>query len=247
MAKLLTLTFLLGCQAISTRDNPQIQPAPVVRSDDELIVRFHMYRHFDASRAIERLLVRGNLDDAQALARSMASVPEPVALEPWARQLALVRERAAALAGTQFVDEACQRAASLSEACARCHLDTDAVATFVRPPEAPLDQPTIDARMARHRWAADRLWEGMVGYADGPWGAGLDVLAETPLPFRVIGTERIMLATRLQQLADEARRRQPHDTLAERTQTYGEILSTCAECHAVRASDDRSPTDVVGR
>jgi hypothetical protein len=39
-------------------------------------------------------------------------------------------------------------------------------AIFQKPPAVPPDQPTLDARMARHRWAADRLWA---------WNGGLDV------------------------------------------------------------------------
>ena len=244
MAKLVALVFVLGCQTAS-REQPQ-PPAspPTAHADDETIVRFHMYRNFDLMRAIERLLVRGNLEEARALASSMASIPEPAALEVWARQLALVDRRATELAGARFVDDACRRAARLAAACASCHLETDAVAAFARVPDLPADQPTVEARMARHRWAADRLWEGMVGYADGPWRAGLDVLAETPLPFGVIGEHRIMLGRRIQVLAAEARR-QPtadHDSLEKRTETYGEILATCAGCHAIR---EESPGPVV--
>jgi cytochrome c553 len=205
-----------------------------------------MYRSFDLVRAIERLLVRGNIEEARALALSIASAPEPAAFEPWARQLALVRKRATELAAATFVDDACMRAARLAEACATCHLETDAVARFAQVPELPADQPTIEARMQRHRWAADRLWEGMIGYADQPWRAGLDVLAETPLPFGVIGEQRIMIGRRLQVIADEARRRPTaeRDSLAARTETYGEILATCAGCHATPANEPRAIREV---
>lgn len=202
------------------------------------MVRFHMYRSFDLSRAIERVLVRGGLDDARALAASLASGPEPPALEAWARQAALVRERAEALAAAPGVDEACRRAARLAEACAACHMTAGAAPAFDVYPNVPLDQPTVEARMARHRWAVDRLWEGMVGNADRPWQAGLDVLAVTPLPFSAMAGDRVALASRLQQLADQARQRRL-TTPTERALGYGEMLVACAACHSGRATTPR--------
>lgn len=202
------------------------------------MVRFHMYRSFDLSRAIERVLVRGGLDDARALAASLANTSEPAALEGWGRQTALVRERAAALADAPGIDEACRRAARLSEACAACHAAARAGLAFDAYPKAPLDQPTVEARMARHRWAVDRLWEGMVGNADKPWQAGLDVLAVTPLPFSAAAGDRVALANRLQQQAEQTKQKRPA-TSAERARVYGEILVTCAACHSRQATTPR--------
>jgi cytochrome c553 len=228
----LAIAIVTGCQSAAS-DEPR--PA---HGHDEIMVRFHMYRSFDLARAIERVLVRGGLDDARALATSLASTSEPPALEAWARQTALVRERAAALAAAPGIDEACRRAARVSEACAACHVATGAVPAFDAYPKTPLDQPTVEARMARHRWAVDRLWEGMVGNAAKPWHAGLDVLAVTPLPFSAAAGDRAALASRVQQLADQARQRRP-TTSAERAQIYGEILVTCAACHSGRATTPR--------
>lgn len=228
----LALVIVTGCQA--TRSDEPL----AAHRQDELKVHFHMYRSFDLSRAIERVLVRGGLDDARALAASLASTSEPSALEAWGRQTALVRERAAALADAPGIDEACRRAARLSEACAGCHVAAGAGPAFDAYPKAPLDQPTVEARMARHRWAVDRLWEGMVGNAAKPWQAGLDVLAVTALPFSAAAGDRVGLANRLQQQADQARQQRPA-TPAERARVYGEILVTCAACHSGRATTTR--------
>ncbi|MEO7736174.1 MAG: hypothetical protein ABIY55_34770 [Kofleriaceae bacterium] len=122
-------------------------------------------------------------------------------------------------------------AARLAEACARCHLDASAQAEFQPPPAAPEDRATVPARMARHQWAVNRTWEGMVGGADDVWVAGLDVLATTPLPWPKIGSERAALASRLRQLASRAKRVSGTE-LEARARIYGEILVTCAACHA---------------
>lgn len=212
--------------------------APAARAGDEIGVRFHMYRGFDLARAIERLLVRGAIDDARALAAALAAMPAPPPVEAWARQIALVTDRAAALAAAPGLDEACRRAARLAEACAGCHAATGATPAFDAPPGAPADHPTLAARMARHRWAADRIWEGVIGNAERPWRAGLEVLATTPLPFSRLDADRTALASGLQQLASRARAEARAATSA-RARLYGELLVTCAACHSGRASTPR--------
>jgi cytochrome c553 len=230
MAKLLCLAFLFGCESATALDEPS--GARAVRLTDDLMVRFHMYRSYDYLRAIERLLIRGNLEDARALAGALAAVSAPPALDAWTRQTGLVQDRALWLATATGIDEACRRLARLSEACASCHVDAGAVPRFDTPPKVPADRQTIDSRMARHRWAADRVWEGMIGHADAPWRAGLDVLAATPPPFSPLDSDRVAMAKRLQELAMQASQRRMGDTLAERAQTYGELLVTCAACHS---------------
>ena len=48
----------------------------------------------------------------------------------------------------------------------------------------PADEPDeLDVWLARHRWAVERVREGVIGAVDEPWRAGLDVLAQAPLPW----------------------------------------------------------------
>jgi hypothetical protein len=205
-------------------------PSPAQRFERDMMTRFHMHASFDTVRGIERLLIRGKLDDARYFAQVLATAPDAPGLAPWASQIALVRQRAAAVAAAPGIDEACRREAQLAAACASCHADASAAPEFQPPPTLPADQPTVAARMARHQWAADRIWEGMVGEADDAWRAGLDVLAAAPLSWPTLGSDRAGLARRLQQLADQARHPARSD-LAERTRLYGELLVTCAACH----------------
>jgi hypothetical protein len=222
----------------SSKEAPRPVPGPSERFEHDMMVRFHMHQSFDLVRAIEKLIVRGNLEDARAFARAIAEAPDEPGLGPWAPHAALVRERAGELAHAASVEDACRRQARLAEACAGCHLDAG-VAPELRPPRAPPDQPTLDARMARHRWATGRMWEGLVGAEDGAWREGLDVLAVTPLP--AAQAARADLARRLQQLAGDARQRARTDTLAERARAYGEMLVTCAGCHTSRPAEHAGP------
>jgi hypothetical protein len=92
--------------------------------------------------------------------------------------------------------------------------------------------------MARHVWAIARVREGVVGAADEPWQAGLDVLAQAPLPWSEAQADRVGLAQSLHDAASHARKRAGTDTWADRATSYGELLATCAACHAITDRHD---------
>ena len=197
------------------------------------MVRFHMHENLDLVRAIEKLLIRGKLDEATALARAIAAAPDEPNLGPWTEHATRVRDLAAALGRAPNTDEALRRETRLAAACAGCHLDTGVAPMLSATSAPPPDKPAIESRMARHQWATDRLWEAMIGGSDDPWKQGLDVLAATPLPFGAPSDPRAKLARRLQQLADTERKRKTTD-LADRGRAYGELLIVCATCHATQ-------------
>jgi cytochrome c553 len=210
---------------------PAPPPAP---TDANLVQQLHMHHSFDLLRAIERLLIWGKLDDAKRFATTISMVPDVPAHGPLAAAVVAVRDRASALANATAVDQACRLEAKLVAACADCHVESGVAPAYETFPAAPPDKPTIEARMARHRWAVDRLWEGALLGADAPWRAGLDVLAAAPLDWGARSADRAKLARDLQLLADQARKRGSGDTRETRATSYGEILVTCATCHATK-------------
>ncbi len=205
-------------------------PAPA-RFEHDMIVRFHMHENFDLLRAIEKLLLRARLEDAKALAQAISEAPDEPGLGALAPHAIRVRDLAANLARSPTIDEACRREARLAVACAGCHVETGVMPAFSLPPSSPPDRDSIEARMARHLWATDRLWEAVVGGGTDPWISGLDVLSATPFPFRAALDDRARLAKQLQTLAGTARKRSSKDDLAERGRVYGQILTICATCH----------------
>jgi len=207
---------------------PTAQPDP---PDRDTMLRLHMHASFDLIRAIERLLIRGKLDDAKRFAATISEPADAPAHGAWASQVILVRDRAAAVARATTVEQACQLEAKLAAACGGCHVEAAVAQRFRAYPPAPPDLPAIGARMARHRWAADRLWEGIVGGADEPWRAGLEVLAAAPLEWGDRTAARARLARELQRDAAQARERVPGGSLDARASAYGHMLSTCAACH----------------
>ena len=204
---------------------------PTVRFEHDMMVRFHMHENFDLLRAIEKLLLRGKRDEATALARAISEAPNEPGLGELAVHAIRVRDLAAALSRAPSIDEACAREARLAVACAGCHTATGVMPVLSSVPALPPDKSTIEARMARHVWATDRLWEAAVSGGDEPWAKGLEVLSAAPLPFRASMDGRSALATQLQRLASTALKRKTTDSLNERGRAYGEILAVCATCH----------------
>jgi cytochrome c553 len=192
--------------------------------------KHHMREHSSDVRTIEHMLVHGKLAEAKALA-FLLTMPSSVPQTPERRELVLA---AGALTIARTLEDAMFAQAGIANACARCHASAERLPVFTAPSHAPSDRPTVVAQMARHRWAVDRLWEGMIGASDEHWRAGLYVFATSPLP-STLQAERDV-ALQLRALARDALERKPALSLDERTALYGEILITCARCHtAARA------------
>jgi mono/diheme cytochrome c family protein len=84
--------------------------------------------------------------------------------------------------------------------------------------------------MARHQWAADRMWEGLMAPSTKHWVQGADAMADAHLTADAVApktpeVDQIAHAVHFQankaRLLDEA----------QRGRAYSEFLVTCAACH----------------
>ena len=108
---------------------------------------------------------------------AIAEAPDEPGTSAFATQANEVRKRARELSVATKLDQAVRREAQLVAACAGCHDAANVVPDVGTPPAEPREGSTVESRMDRHRWAADRLWDGVMTNDDGAWKAGLDVLA----------------------------------------------------------------------
>jgi cytochrome c553 len=189
-----------------------------------------MRMHFDDLRMVEHLLVAGKLDDGRSLAYLLTRPTADAGLASWDEQSRRVTAAAGELTRAPDVNEALRQLARVAVECAGCHIAAGRTPTFASPP-LPVDQPTPEARMARHAWAAERLWEAILGGDDARWRSGLVVLADAPLPAVLSHGSRFGRGL-------QAYARTELDTrgssLEARGTAYGEILVLCAGCHATR-------------
>lgn len=206
--------------------------APPAQFDHPAMARYHMHLHFDDLRSLERMLLAGDLARGTTLAHLLVRQADTPITRAWDQDLRAVSAAAFALTRATTIGDALRREARVGAACASCHAHALSLPVFGTLGDVPRDLPTAEARMARHAWATDRLWEGLVGADDVRWSRGLEVIAQTEAPVAaLVGSPPMQL--RLQQLARETLAAPP-TSLDARAAIYGDLLVLCADCHAHR-------------
>jgi hypothetical protein len=87
--------------------------------------------------------------------------------------------------------------------------------------------------MLDHKWATERLWEGVTGPWENAWMRGADSLTNLQdfgeaSPDLVVSAE---LQRRWSELREIGMKAKFADALSERAAIYGQLLATCGECH----------------
>src|SRR5688572_1467156 len=197
----------LACCLVLTACSQSREPPPASDcfATERADAHEHVKHKLDLARAVEMLLVRGDLAEARPLARMIAESPEAPD-ERWRRAGMRLRNEAAGIAYANDLDEALRAASRLARACAECHEEAGGVLSVV-----PRMRSNAQPR-DRHVWATDRLWEGMIGNADDPWLAALDSLARGASP---LATHEAF-ARDLQELAIETRAQWTTEQLGQR-------------------------------
>jgi cytochrome c556 len=196
-------------------------------------VHEHMAAHLDAAYALQAAIAQGRLGDARDQAAWFAThdMDVPPAWQPYVDDM---RGAAIRIKAADDVAGAGLELGRLGHACGSCHEAQHArVAQAYFP--APADGATLELQMARHTWAATRLWQGVIGPTDELWVEGARAMATTR--FDILGAthekpnaEVIELAERLHTQAEQAIVQTEH---ASRAQLYGEMMETCASCHRI--------------
>jgi cytochrome c553 len=195
-----------------------------------------MREHFAQGVAARDAVIADRLGEARASFARLASERDPMDTPAtWTPRLAALRELARRGASAH---ERAETAASLGElavACGECHEATGARLPLARL-EAAENAPT-PLPMGRHHWAAERMWEGLIAPERARFREGATVLAEAPLhPAELVAGSSpplavVALAERTRTLAAEASQA---SSSPEQARLYGELLTTCAACHAQR-------------
>jgi hypothetical protein len=238
----LLLLTLLGCSQLPEPPEPGDAPAQIqapvatptenTRSEE---VRTDMADHFSAATTAAAAILRGELTPAIKALRTL-SEQEPPADWPHGASPAALSVRVAARQGVSAgsLEEAGIALGLAVQSCGACHAELKA-----GPAHAPsgLEDMSADVRshMARHLWAIDRLWDGLLMSRDADWALGLQVLAEEhPVGIAEVGKESKAFAATVHSLA-----RDPGD--AERGAVYGRIIASCGGCHQAFNVDFGSP------
>lgn len=120
----------------------------------------------------------------------------------------------------------------LGVTCGGCH---QGHGPSIAEPTPPTPDAGVLPHMHRHLWAIDRMWEGLMGPAELNWNQGVALLAGMDLdPSTFVGrdeqdTPAGYLAPWIRRIGVESLRT---GDVQMRGRLYGDLLATCAECHA---------------
>jgi hypothetical protein len=193
-----------------------------------------MQAHFDAIVAIRDALIAGNLDNAKAEAKRITGDRVEPLITSWREYVGEIRQWAATVETATGLEEAAAAAAELARACGHCHSGHSVPLDLGTSEPADATPGTIP-QMRRHQWAAERMWEGLVGPSEARWNRGASQLVRSALtPAQALDSQTAArvarLAARVQALGEEAHEL-PATAWDTRSATYGRFLSTCAACH----------------
>ncbi|MDJ0926320.1 MAG: hypothetical protein QNJ73_01620 [Gammaproteobacteria bacterium] len=196
----------------------------------------HMHRHMSSIRAVKQFIIAGQIDGMREpavwLAEHEPASDLPAGWEPYVTEL---RQHAL---DTAFANHLVFAAASLSEmarTCGDCHRANNVSGVVDDATRPAPEGDSVRVQMRRHLWAADRMWEGLIGPSDNAWNDGIGVLASVDVESADIGAlpeqepKVDYLLTRVRELGELGGEADSSET---RSAVYGEFLSLCADCHS---------------
>jgi len=190
-----------------------------------------MTSHFSQAHSVHTAIIFGDLDAARMNSRALAThedVGIPSRSGAWVDRM---KQAAIHVADAWHLEAAAVGSGDMVAACGSCHRAFDAgpaVGTVWKPDQLP----GARAHMDRHRWALDRMWDGMMIPSDERWVQGAEALREEPLD-----------ADRLAEIAGESGEewgREIHEMghvarglsdPSRRSEMYSRILRACVHCH----------------
>ncbi|MEM6989559.1 MAG: hypothetical protein AAF721_03650 [Myxococcota bacterium] len=149
----------------------------------------------------------------------------------WQSSLQRLRRQTSRLDDGASLAEAGVVIAEMAETCGACHESSRATTAV----EAALPEPALpadDSRahlMQHHGWGTERMWEGLVIPSERRWIRGTTFFSMAP------ACEGSAMDERCAQARALARRAHTVTDRSGRVELLGEILSTCAGCHAEQA------------
>lgn len=221
---------LAGCGGTGTVQSASKSPPGSERPD----VRSWMRSHFVEGRAIRDAVAQGELEEAHSrLARVSAQAGPRDAPPSWGPPIAALRAAARDASEADDLPGTARGFGLFAARCADCHVATDADVEF-ESPRLPAPRGDAPAPMQRHQWAAEQMWQGLVGPAPERYRNGANVLAQAPLhslEIRVGRSPPLEVLRLAEHVRDVAGRAARAESQGERADLYGELLSTCASCH----------------
>ena len=193
-----------------------------------------MHRRFSRTVDIQTGVVLGDLSRVQTGATRLATYEETGPLPSGSASFPEeIRGYASLIAQASDLDSVAENLGQIAATCGSCHTATGGGPRFVVGSGPPTGKSQGDT-MIRHLWAADRMWEGLVGPSEEAWNAGSQALDRDWAGGRALvqaaadSEATIGYIGRIRALGHQALDTR---TPKARAAVYAELLRTCNGCH----------------
>lgn len=220
---------------VPTPGSAQVVPSPVASHIQGAPPAAAMKDHFGKALAVHTIIVRG---DVAALGPAAREWLAEIDRTPWPANAAApvdaMRRAAREVASATQLGTAASAMGRVLAECGTCHR-----ATGVMPatPLAPLHHVGgIVGHMLDHQRALTHLLEGLVVPSASVWRHGAESLQVAPLQDNRLPPDRDEIAALKaleRQVHDLGGRAAAADTAETRAEIYGELVGSCARCHAL--------------
>jgi len=193
-----------------------------------------MQGHFARATSAHDAIVRADMETARADMAWLATHQEGEALpENLQPLLVAMQAEAARFAEATTLTEAGTAYARTLVRCGACHTASHGGPEIAQTPIPEGDTP--EARMRRHQWASDRMFDGLVMADAALFRAGNDALTSAPLTQTELPStagqpaeQVVALTAHVRELGGEAANAADDEA---RAGIYGRYLATCGTCH----------------
>lgn len=189
-----------------------------------------MHAQFHDAMLIRQAVLAGRYEQAIGPARVLSVMHSDESMRSsWREFVVRMQFIAHRVASAADLEQAATATADLAVTCGQCHQKLGGPDVSNEP--LPATDTTVEGWMARHQWASDRLWEGIVVPSADAWLAGAQALANSPVPEQLLAAEGSAgrkAASTLAELVAKA----PQLTDNEgRGALFAQLLLTCGTCH----------------
>lgn len=221
------LTAVLGLAAcVSAEDEASVPSASFAE---------HMHGHLDQIGAVKAAVIAGDLEAAREPATWLAEHQQPPGMpDAWAPYMNEMRMQAKVAASARDLETVAAAVSEMARSCGDCHQASGFAVAFGFDQRPPEDVQNITTQMQRHLWAADRMWDGLIGPSDKAWRWGTEMLSEVTLTSAQITTEpdeETQVDGLVQAIREVGNQGSTAPAGEARSAVYGEFLSLCANCH----------------
>lgn len=233
----------VGCsssqqQSTSNGGDGQSSTVHAPLEGDQVSRIIQMHQSYTSLVTARDAFVSGDYDASRMELTNVALLPMPDGVPPiWATNVLELHQMAARGAQAELPEGVADGIGRSANACGSCHQATGYIPSLAMMPEAPEGSDAATAMM-RHAYAAQELWDGLITHNADRWNTGTGLLAGSHVsPEQLFGQglEARIGASRVAGLQNASRAVIHAVEWDDRAEAYGQLLTSCASCHATPA------------